>query len=558
MMRWRSFGLAMLLVGTLLLSAVAILPMVSNAYAQPAGAPAPTGGGGGDAPKGTPATGDLKTKDASGNEKSCNDVPEAKGGKLLGKIVPCMVYTIQESTIKFTEKMVSTLKPLLYTFLLLVVVIFGARMLAQEPEVMKQGFLLLVKISIVAIILADLGNTAAYDGSGSQGKLIPAVYGIMSESQAIIAGAIDTTGLGCKTDGYLGPNTLKLWGMMDCVMGKLYGFTTGTDPNTGKESTNMLLVSSFFGLLSGFFFGGAWGVTIFLGMLGTLFTIFMMVVRVAVTFLTSYLYICLMLIMCPLLLPLAFLKITTSYFEATYRIILAGFITPVLITAYSMFALIIYDKVLFAPDSAVQSLFKYENIKDALQPDRPACSRPVTGNATEMRFGQTEPSAEALAKKFLSPLLQNNLVPTLTGANDACAPLKITNLDTTKIKGLVKGTGAADDPSRKKAFTKMFTELLSLFIIAYLLYRGLDLMSQIINQITGRRSATEASGALLDKANTDFAQRGKDAYEAALNQFKAPKESNATYKSGAEFLTGLPKDVSNAVKAATDELVRKR
>ncbi|MBX9727133.1 MAG: hypothetical protein K2X09_07695, partial [Rickettsiales bacterium] len=144
------------------------------------------------------------------------------------------------------------------------------------------------------------------------------------------------------------------------------------------------------------------------------------------------------------------------------------------------------------------------------------------------------------------------------GANDACAPLKITNLDTTKIKGLVKGTGKADDPSRKAAFTKMFNELLSLFIVAYLLYRGLDLMSQIITQITGKRSASEASGVLLDKANSDFADRGKAAYEAALNQFKAPKESNATYKSGAEFLTGLPKDASNAVKAATEELVRKR
>ena len=542
---WRNLGFAMLLVGTFVLCSVAVLPVVSAAYAQPAGAPA----AGGADPEGSPSTADLKTTDASGSEKSCNDVPEAKGGKLLGKIVPCMVYTIQESTIKFAAKMVSALEPILYTFLLLVVVIFGLRMLAQEPEILKQGFLLLVKISIVAIILADLGNTAAYDGSGSKGKLIPAVYGIMSESQAIVAGAIDTSGLNCKVADYQGAKTPKVWAMMDCVMGKLYGFTTGTDPNTGEKSTNMLLVSSFFGLLSGFFFGGAWGVTIFFGMLGTLFTIFMMVVRVAITFLTSYLLICLMIILCPLLLPLAFLKITTSYFESTYRIILAGFLTPLLITAYSMFALIIYDKVLFSPDAAVQKLFKYDNIKDALQPDRPACSRPVTGNATEMRFEQTEPSPEALAKKFLSPFLQNNLVPTLTGANDPCAPFKITNLDTKKIQGLVPGTGAADDPSRKEAFKKMFNELLSLFIIAYLLHQGLAIFSQIISQITGKTSGVAASNAIME--NSDLTQRGKAAYDAAINRFKAPEGSGATYKSGAEFLTGLPKDATEAAKDAT-------
>lgn len=92
----------------------------------------------------------------------------------------------------------------------------------------------------------------------------------------------------------------------------------------------------------------------------------------AVGFITSYLVICLMLIMTPLLLPLALLKVTASYFDQYWRIILSGFLTPVIITAYSMFALILYDKVLFDEKAPIQKLFKYENIKEALQPGRAA------------------------------------------------------------------------------------------------------------------------------------------------------------------------------------------
>jgi hypothetical protein len=552
----RSLMLCSVLAVLFIIGVGVLSPWHGNAYAQ---TPPPSGSN----PPGTPASDELKTI----NNTKCSELPEAEGGKLLGKIVPCMTYTIESSTVTFAAKMVATLRPLFYAFLTLVVVLFGARMLSQEPEIGKQGFLLLVKIAIVGIILADLGNTQAYDGSGSQGKLIPAVYDIMNESQAIVAGAINITGLKCDMANFQGPKTPKVWAMMDCVLGKLYGFTTGTDPNTGKESTNMLLVASFFGLMSGFFFGGAWGVTIFLGMLGVLFTIFMLVVRMAVGFITSYLVICLMLIMTPLLLPLALLKVTASYFDQYWRIILSGFLTPVIITAYSMFALILYDKVLFDEKAPIQKLFKYENIKEALQPGRAACSRQVASNPYEMRFSDTEPTAASIAKKFTNPFLQNNVQPTLTGANDPCAAtgFKIHPIDDTKIKGIIESkggpsataTGEKAENDRRALFQSMFEQLLSLFVIAYLIYKGLESLTTIISQITGKRSASVAGEAVLGQ-NLDLQQRGKEIYANAISKFRVSDDKNvgATYKSGSEFLTGLPSATSEIVKDSLSILAK--
>ena len=336
--------------------------------------------------------------------------------------------------------------------------------------------------------------------------------------------------------------------MMDCNMGKLWGSTTGTNPSTGASTPNMLLVTSFFGLMTGFFFGGAWGVTIFLGMLGTLFTIFMMVIRTAITFLTSYLMICLMLIISPLLLPLAFLKITTQYYEKVWRIILAALLTPVIVTAYSMFSLILYDKVLFSPEAPIQKLFDYDNIKNALQPARPVNCRQVTNNPYELPLGTNNPSQSQLTERFVSPFLRNNVIPTLTGAQNPCAPFSITPLDASQIEGFIPASGPNADEDRRKAFRKIFEELLSLFIIAYLIYKGLEQLPTIIQQITGQRSAISASQAIIGD-NLDLTQRGKDAYKNAVAAFRGESDPNraSSNNTGADFLRGLPTDSARAI-----------
>ena len=527
---WRSLFFAVVMAACLIVPILAQAP----AYAQTT-TPATTS-------TGTPATpGTMKTVNATGITIACDTVKEAQGGALIGKIVPCMTYTIQQATIKFAAQMVTRLQPLLYAFLTLVIVLFGARMMMQEPEIYKRGFVLLLKISLIAIVLNDLGNVAAFDGSGGQGKIIPAVYATMEDAQTIVTGAIDTTNLKCDIAHYQGPNTPTVWAIMDCVAGRIFGYTTGTDPSTGQKTTNMLLVSSFFGLATGFFFGGAWGVVVFLGMVGTLFAVFMTVVRTAVTFISSYLVICLLLILSPLLLPLAFLKQTESYFDNTWRIMLASFFTPILITAYAMFSLIVYDKMLFSDTSIVQTLLKQENLTDAVRADRQLFSLAITGNPYEMRF-DTPPTAADLLDRFSSPMLQHDANPTLNGSNDPGANFSIPTVLKDKIKGLTQ--------SQKDGFEKLvFQELLELFIMAYLINSGMSVVQTIIPQILGKSAAVKATDRMLDN-NLNFQQGGKNAFINAKQAFLTDKPN--TYKSGNAFLSGASRDIPNAFKKGTN------
>ncbi len=491
------------------------------------------------------STGNTQTADATGNPVACSDVNAAVGGALISKIVPCMQFTIEQSTMKFAAAMVAWLTPVLYSFLALVFVLFGVRVLMNEPEIYKQGLILLLKIALVATVLSDLGNIAPYDGQGQPGagKLIPAIYGSMDEMQTVVTGAISNTSLNCDVATYSGPNTPAVWGLMDCVTGKLFGYSTGTDPNTGKKTANMVLISSFFGLMTGFLFGGAWGVVVFLGMLGVLWSVFMMVVRTVVGFLTSYLTICLMVILCPIFLPLSFLRITNNYFDNSWRIMLTAFLTPMLISAYAMFSLIVYDQMLFAPGSLLQNLLVQSNIQDAVQSPRQLGTHPITGNPTALRFDQDNPLTIASAlETFGSPMTQFPSMGTANGGNDPGSQLTAPSVWKQNISGLTQ--------TQKDNFEKIaFNELLELFILAWLVNAGMAAWPNMIAQMLGKTSAIKAYNNVLPN-NVGMKYRAQNAYKAAQNAFQyKDKSGNLITKSGSQVFGAMPDAARDSFKA---------
>ena len=526
-----------------LLTALVVLPspVHMHAYAQTDPSASPSSDP--SVETASPTTATTTSQLIGGTTISCDTLAESKAGTLLGKIVPCLVYTITQSTVTFTAQMVSWLQPLMYTFLLVVVALYGIRVQQHEPEIYKQGFLLLVKIAIIATILADLGNVQAFDGSGSQGKLIPAVYGIMTDSQAVVAGAITTTNLKCDISNYGDANTPAVWAMMDCVMGKLYGFTvSGAD---GKPS--MLLMTSVAGLATGFLFGGAWGVAVFFGMVAVLFSMFMLVIRTVVAFLTGYLIICIMLILSPLFLPLAFLRGTAPFYESYTRTVMAAFLTPIIITAYTMFALIVYDQMLFADNSLLQKIFKVDMIKNAVQPPKKPCNREVTNNSTDVRLNAAATNDDK-DKLFSLPNLQNLSFPTLSGGNDACGTIKLPVFKINQVTGL-------EDASEKQSLTEIFNELVELFILGYLINAGQTMLPGIVTQLVGRRSGTVGVTSIVDSQNK-FGKAYASATSAATKAFeKTPGNTDGGYVSGGDYVSTLPRRLADAAKQSKDAYI---
>lgn len=484
--------------------------------------------------EGTVSTAEPKSTDANGQPINCRSIKEAKGGVLLGTIIPCMVYSIQSGTQKFSAKMVEIFRPLLYTFLTLVIVLFGVRIVQGEPEIHKHGIILLLKITIVLTVLDNIPN-----------YYVPKAYAIMNDAQTIVTGAIDdnTGSYQCEqkptSDNQPGKpygdeNTPRLWSMMDCVMGKLFGYANGNA--TSSNGPNMMLATSMFGLIAGFFFGGTWAVVICFAMLGVMFSICLLVIRTVMAFLNGYLTVCLMLILCPLLMPLVFMKQTQQYFEGVIKNILGGFLMPIIITAYAMFALLLYDKMLFAQDSIVQNLFNYDKIKEALEQPRKACTRPITGDPIASRFqsktqDQSDVSKDDANKAFLSPLLKNMMVPSASGANDPCVKARFPALNTNQIEDLNKG---------REGFQKMFNELLTLFILAYLIHAGLKSVTAMIAMLTGARSAAAGFEASM-KNELKIEEAGRAAFQQANSAYGGA--------SGKEFLERTPTAAKDGLNA---------
>ena len=503
-------------------------------------------------PQGSPANNNLQTTDANGARIKCADIPEAKGGVLLGRIVPCLIRTIGDSTQKFSAQMIQALKPLFYSFLVFVVTMFGVKVLQGGQDLHQQAFVLVLKITLVLMILDQIPKT-----------LIPAAYSIMRESQAIVTTTIgpDNSSISCDISKYMDEDTPLIWAQMDCVLGKLYGFTTGSATRSdlnGAKSHNMFLAASMIGLAGGFFFSGTLGITIFLACIGVLLSVFLMVMRVALSFVNSYLLVCVLLIIAPLFLPLVFMRITNNYFDKWWQSILGGMLMPVLVTAYTMFALLLYDKMLFAPDALVNQLFNYDLVKQSQNPPQAVCGRPVTGN---MNWASSTGVANGLLQRMLDPMTRNLTTPELSGANNPCAAFAKNVFD-----GQAAARNLAATEHEKAGFITndvdfikfIFNDCLKLVILAFLITEGTKTVMASVRLLTG----TQATAGLINANSPQeiaLQRRLEAAKQGAMQAMGHEDATNAAGQTivgggaaknytGADFLGRLGPTMTNAIQ----------
>lgn len=501
--------LAMFFAAAVFLLTAPMMHRTAESYAQTAG------GGATPAPQGTPAQGQPTTVDAEGKKSACRTIPEAKGGVLLGVIVPCLAKTIETTTTRITTEFIKWMMPTIWAFITFVVVLFGVKILQGEGQIQTHGLVLLIKITLVMAFLAMIPTV-----------FVPSLYGVMSSSQAVVMATVgpDTGTLKCDISRYSDGNTPLLWAQMDCIMGKLWGFTTGTDAS-GNKTPNMLLASSVFGLLAGFFFGGTLGAVLFFACIGVLWSMFLLIIRITMAFLNAYLAVSLYLIIAPLFMPLIFLKVTTTYFDNWMKGIIAGLMMPMLVCAYATVAFQLYDRMLFADDSLVQNLFKNDWVQEAQQLPRQACNRELLNDP---RF-RADASGRTEDQTYGSHFLRNDVQPMLSGANDLCGATKLPvfNLDATKDSSGFAGA--------KAKFEKLFRDMVKLLILSWLVNVGFSTMMGSLRLILG----SGVIAATLD-ATSPQEQKMKAAMGGAksgfIGAFRNQEGDPAMGVSGAQFI----------------------
>lgn len=482
---------------------------------------------------GSPSSSNPITVDAQGQRSPCSEIPEAKGGVLLGKIVPCLTKTIERTTQRMTKEMISWLMPTIWAFVTFVVVLFGVKILQGEGQIQTHGMVLLIKITLVMAFLSLIPDT-----------IVPSVYTMMSQGQAIVmetVGPESGNSIKCDIGRYGDANTPLVWAQVDCIMGKLWGFTTGTDTN-GNKSPNMLLASSVFGLLAGFFFGGTLGAVLFFACIGVLWSMFMLVMRIAMSFLNAYLLIALYLIIAPLFLPLVLLKVTTTYFDTWTKGIVAGLLLPVMICAYATLAFQIYDRMLFADDALVKNLFNHEWVQQAQQLPKQACNRELANNPAF----RADASGRSENQIYNSHFQRNTLNPLLSSANDLCGGVRLPVFDLNATKD-AKKFGEA-----RGMFEALFQSMIKLLFLAWLVSEGFKVFVSSMRLVLGSGAAVQtldATGRVEQQMRSGMAEAGKN-FRGAFNGGDGDPKMGV---SGAEFLRRLPGAIASPPQQGSDQ-----
>lgn len=396
------------------------------------------------------------------------------GNGLLERLVPCITDAMEQSTTKLANSISTYLFPMISVFVILVIIIYGAKIMSPEGNPRKTAIPVAMKIGFMLLFVQNFGG------------FIPAVHGGLKEIVDILANALEIRSQcegasGGGGGGAAASGAGKLWTQMDCILGKLFGFE-------GKDG-NMKLIASIFGLAAGFFFGGSFGMIAFMGILGVLWAVLVFIYKATFAFLNGFLLASFAVIISPLFIPLFLLQVSTEYFQRWLQLFISAFIMPLLVVGYCIFALSIYNKILFESEHA-------ETIRKTMDK---AFAEGITGMRTEClgtwlnniffhvsggsgggnSGGNGGGNSRDANTVLRNDSVQNPVIPQQSGAPSLC--IKIPNIDMQQMMDGFK--------NKQDFFRKIFTDGAGLFLLSWLLLQGLKWIQEVVGNMSGRAAA---------------------------------------------------------------------
>lgn len=467
-------------------------------------------------------TRELSTAGPTGAMSTCSSYNDAKGA-LFGVIVPCLSHTVESASQRMAYHMVGYMRPIIYAFLTLVVVLHGVTAVQGEGQMGPRTMLLLLKITLaIAFVEAVAGNVP-------QLAMISDLFDIMEDTEDIMAGAMlppdPARGFACEWRNYM-PSQREghvLWAQMDCALAKVMGFAvTG---NNGQPS--MMLAASVLGMLGGFFFGGTFGLAVFFAAVGFIISLLMFVVRVGFAYINAYMVVAFYMVIAPIFIPLLMMRSTTQYFQNWVKGLLGAMITPVVVTAYSLFALMIFDQMLFRENSAFKEVFNYKHIADAQRDSKYANIGTLLNDQFSLSKRSDVASQQgggAMATRDRDPLMA-----AFTGATNIQVPMTNLEIARAKLSGMT-GDAVKDE---KRIYTDLMISLAKLFILAFIVVSGWKQVNQVLLVLSGSAVAPMALGPISPMERS--VQNSISQARAAMNQemMRPTKEGEVAAPGGA-------------------------
>lgn len=458
-----------------------------------------------------------------------------QGEGLLARIVPCITNAMEQSTTKIANSISSYLWPIIGTFIVFVIIIYGVKIMSPEGNPQKTAIPLLLKIGFVLLFVQNFGG------------FTPAVTGGLKEVVDILANALDMSsqcsgsgGSGGGGGGAASMGSDKVWKAMDCVLGKLFGFA-------GKDG-NATLIASIFGLAAGFFFGGSFGMIAFFSIIGVLWSVLMFVFKAAFAFLNGFMLACFSVIISPIFIPLILMQAPGQYFARWYQMLISAFLMPLLVVGYCIFALSIYNKVLFEGERAEAIRKTMEkSFSESITGMRTECLGTLLNNIFYRLKGGTGGSGSSGSSGsagngdqiLRSASVPNVAIPQQSGGQGLC--IKVPNIDMQKLTGKFK--------NKQDFFRQIFTDGAALFLLAWLLSKGLQAIIDLSSILAG-----SAAGKLMSPLS-DTEKRLKSAMDNAKQKMtESFQKGDGSSASGMEFMQRVIPGIRDGVTGFTGGL----
>ncbi|MFW0776791.1 MAG: type IV secretion system protein [Rickettsiales bacterium] len=226
--------------------------------------------------------------------------------------------------------------PTVTIMIALAIIIFGVRLLGGERDLMPKAIKFLLRLGLVWLFSFNLAGLGAvlFDIMDEMICMVSvdSVEGILSEQMAM-EGILPTT-IELQTSGAI-LNECYPWNFMDHFIGKLFGF-----------GEHILLTHGLAGIIAGALFSSTAGILVFFTGIAAMLDVILMILRIVFIYLSAVLIVGFMIIISPLIIPLAIFATQERYFNRWLDILLTAMFTPMILFGFLSVFLGVYEMLI--------------------------------------------------------------------------------------------------------------------------------------------------------------------------------------------------------------------
>ncbi|MCE2926867.1 MAG: hypothetical protein LW823_04390 [Rickettsiales bacterium] len=261
------------------------------------------------------------------------------------KIVACLKSAVVTAVVNpnnptqgFLPAMSTYMTPLVAVMIVFAVMVFGIRIFGGEPDLKPKAIGFLIRLGLVWFFAYNLGGFALKMFAVMDELVCLVTIPSWSAPPAVISQQVQLEGIwpeANRTIKYMSGGVFQTcypWVFIDRFLGRLMGF-----------GENLVLASGLMGLVSAATFSSTIGILIFLAGVMAFLDIIFVILRVVFMYLTSVLVLAFMIIISPLIIPMALFYTRENYFTSWLRIVMVAMLLPMMVFAFVGMFIGIFD-----------------------------------------------------------------------------------------------------------------------------------------------------------------------------------------------------------------------